>query len=235
MRSTIGLVTLLSLALLTGCAGAAGGPNGPPAPPSAPVAANTDTLAVYPSALPDAQSGTPWAATVTTNGRAPIQWSVTGELPPGFAPSPNGPPQNNIMGVCNESGTYTFTIHATDETGATGETTYTIAVGSPVTTCAPLLVTSPAANLSLPDGTVGQFYSQTTTVSGGTAPYTFGALYLPQGLSLTRLTADTLALSGTPRLGGNDQLLVDITDASGNSLTASYFHNSAPPSNDGTD
>lgn len=66
----------------------------------------------------------------------------------------------------------------------------------------------------LPDGGVGQVYSQTLTATSGFPPYTFrisqGAL--PPGLSL----AAGGAISGTPSFAGNFTFTIEVADARGN-------------------
>jgi Putative Ig domain len=72
----------------------------------------------------------------------------------------------------------------------------------------------PALNVSnpaLPKGTVGQAYSATIAVTGGTKPYTFTAeTALPPGLSLNSKTG---AISGMPTQAGKYTFLVKITDS----------------------
>lgn len=85
------------------------------------------------------------------------------------------------------------------------------AVGAPT-------ITLPA---SLPDGAAGQAYSQTLTVTGGTAPYTFS---VTTGSLPTWLTLDgsTGALSGTPTSTGTFGFTVTVKD--GQQFTASQAY-----------
>src|SRR5207249_2854933 len=80
-----------------------------------------------------------------------------------------------------------------------------------VTVKAPAFVFSPP---SLPDAQVAVPYSDTLTVSGGTAPYknfavTTGAL--PAGLSLDPSSG---TVSGTPTAGGTFPITISATDSS---------------------
>jgi hypothetical protein len=66
---------------------------------------------------------------------------------------------------------------------------------------------------TLPQASMGVFYSRTITGSGGTAPYTFGvtAGSLPPGLTLL----PTGLLSGTPTSSGSSSFTIRGTDAEG--------------------
>ncbi len=78
----------------------------------------------------------------------------------------------------------------------------------PITSC-PSVTIEP---YSLPDGEVGEAYSQALTATGGSAPYTFGPLGdLPPGLSLSA----NGVLSGAPTLDGNYNFRVVVEDANG--------------------
>jgi len=80
--------------------------------------------------------------------------------------------------------------------------------------------TTPAiTTTSLPNGTIGQAYSQTLGAVGGTTPYTWGITggALPNGLSLN---ASTGVVSGTPTVGGNYSITVQVTDSASPAGTA---------------
>ena len=73
---------------------------------------------------------------------------------------------------------------------------------------------------TLPNGSVGTFYSQTFQVSGGTGPYSwttsstfagpFAGQPLPAGLAMG---ADTGVLSGTPSAAGGTEFVVRVVDS----------------------
>ncbi len=68
-----------------------------------------------PSPLVDAMASTPYAATFTASGDAPITWSVTGgSLPHGLTLHPTGV----YTGTPATAGTYTFTVTATNPAGS---------------------------------------------------------------------------------------------------------------------
>jgi hypothetical protein len=72
----------------------------------------------------------------------------------------------------------------------------------------------------LPVGTAGAAYSASLNAQGGALPYTWsvapGAGTLPIGLSLS----SDGTINGTPVAGGSYPVMVDVTDAVGNSATA---------------
>ncbi|MFN4328844.1 MAG: Ig domain-containing protein [Limnobacter sp.] len=81
--------------------------------------------------------------------------------------------------------------------------------------------TTPAALVvsgNLPSGVVGQPYSGSLSVNGGTAPYNYSATSLPPGLSIAPSTG---VISGTPTLEGvyNTQVTVKDNAAPVNSMT----------------
>jgi len=59
-------------------------------------------------------------------------------------------------------------------------------------------------------GTPGAAFNQSSTISGGTAPYTLGADTLPVGLTAS-LSGDTLSIDGTYATGSGS---VTVTDSS---------------------
>jgi hypothetical protein len=79
---------------------------------------------------------------------------------------------------------------------------------------------APAASLniaaSLPSGAVGTNYNAALSVTGGTAPYTFGVVsgQLPNGVSLTK---ESGAISGNPTSAGTFNFVVSALDSKGNS------------------
>jgi len=69
---------------------------------------------------------------------------------------------------------------------------------------------------SLPAGTVGSGYSQSVTVSGGTAPYSWdvASATTVNGISISA-SGSTLTVSGTPTAAGSVTIPYTITDSSG--------------------
>ena len=101
------------------------------------------------------------------------------------------------------SGVDSFTYTATNASGTSAPATVSITVNSPTLAITPT---------TLPNGTQGTAYSQTLSVSGGTAPYTFSISSgsLPAGLSLNTGTG---VISGNPSANGTFPVTVTATDA----------------------
>ncbi|WP_341210629.1 putative Ig domain-containing protein [Sphingomonas paucimobilis] len=138
-----------------------------------------------------------------TGGTAPYSYAVTaGALPTGVTLSSNG----MLAGTPTQSGSFTFSITATDS--STGSGPYRATRSYTLSIAAPALALDPAA---LANATVGAAYSQAVTATGGTAPYSYAvtAGALPAGIGL----ATNGALSGTPTAGGSYSFTITATDA----------------------
>jgi hypothetical protein len=163
-------------------------------------------ITLAPATLPNGTIGTPYNQTVTASGgMAPYTYSISsGALPPGLGPI--NPATGNIAGTPTTAGTFNFTVTAVDANGCPGSRAYTIVIAA--AGCPPITL-NPA---TLPSGTVGVFYNQVVTATGGTAPYTYSvsAGMLPPGLSLNPATG---AITGTPTTGGLFTFTISAVDA----------------------
>lgn len=154
-------------------------------------------ITVNPASLPNGVIGTPYNQTMSaSDGTAPYTYAVTsGTLPAGL---------NLAAGVISGTPTSTaaasFTITATDTHGCTGARAFT------VTPVCPVITVNPA---SLPNPAIRTAYTQTLSVTGGTAPHTFALTSgaLPTGLTLT---GDTI--SGTPTVAASSTFTITATD-----------------------
>lgn len=158
-------------------------------------------IVVSPPSVPAATVGQPYDQSIAASGgTGPYAYAVTGgALPAGLLLDPG---DGRLHGTPRASGSFTYTVTATDDRGYPGSRTYTLTVAAPTITVSPA---------SLAGATVGAAYSQSITASGGTSPYTFAvtAGALPAGLTLA---ADG-TLAGTPTAGGTFNLTVTATDS----------------------
>jgi hypothetical protein len=168
------------------------------------------TITVNPSSLPSTFGGVDYNQTLTaTGGTAPYSFAVTsGSLPGGLSLASSG----ELTGTPNTSGSFNFTITATDVNGCTGSRSYTLIVN-----ICPTITVNPA---SLPSGLVGASYSQTVVATGGVTPYIYSVSSgtLPPGLTL----ASNGSLSGTPTTGGAYSFTVKAADVNGCAATRAY-------------
>lgn len=135
----------------------------------------------------------------------------TGTLPNGLSLTTNG----ILSGIPTLAGNYSFTIRATDSTGAYGDRPYTLQINEDLGTITP-------ANIPNTAWTVNWPYPSTTfsITSGGTAPFVWSLVgTVPTGLAIN---ANTGVLSGTPTSTGSYSFVIKATDAAGDtSQTAS--------------
>jgi large repetitive protein len=174
------------------------------------VAGGCPPITLSPPTLPNATATVAYSQTITASGgTAPYTYAVTaGSLPAGLGLNSS---TGLLSGTPTATGSFPFTITATDATGGagslgcSGNQPYTLTIGCPAITLSPL---------SLPNGTVSTAYSQQITASGGTAPYTYAVTSgsLPPGLVLN---ASTGLLSGTPTTAGTFPFTVTATDTTG--------------------
>jgi hypothetical protein len=151
-----------------------------------------------------ATAGVAYAATLTqTGGVGATTFAVTGgALPAGVTLSPSG----LLSGSPLVTGTFGFTVTATDANACTGTQGYSLTV------LCPTIAVSPA---SLAGGTAGVAYAPTAfTQTGGvgTVTWSLATGALPGGMTLDPATG---ILSGTPLQTGTFPITVRATDANG--------------------
>jgi len=177
-------------------------------------AANNGTLEGGVCVLPSGQTSAPnnYSATIAVSKAGAVGPTVTfaltaGSLPPGLTMPAQGGSGTVISGNPTQTGTFTFTVKATD-----GSRTATLAYQITITTQGPpdqLLCNSAGDFLIggvcvLPDAITGRSYAGQLTTShsvGGTLSLFAGSL--PAGLSLPgTFTGSSATISGTPAAPG---------------------------------
>ena len=178
------------------------------------------TFVFSPSAgtLPAATEGTAYTQSVTaTGGTGPYTYVVTtGTLPAGLSLDPD---TGAITGTPTAAGPYNFTVTATDSASPanTGTAAYSLTVNAP----ASAFVFSPSAG-TLPVATQGTSYSETVSVTGGTAPYTYSLTgTLPAGLIFDPGTGK---VTGTPTTAGTYSFTVTATDSASQANTGAAVY-----------
>jgi hypothetical protein len=169
------------------------------------------SITLSPSSLPSGTVGTSYSQTITASGgSAPYFYAVTsGSLPDGLVLDTT---KGTLSGTPTASGSFKFTVTATDKNSCQGTQSYTIVIACRTITLTPT---------SLPDGTVATAYTQTITASGGKSPYTFAVTSgaLPTGLTVGGATG---VISGTPTTAGTSTFTITATDADKCIGSASY-------------
>ena len=157
-----------------------------------------------PTPPPSGIVGTEYTTTLTAIGDAPITWTLeSGSLPDGLILSPAGV----ISGTPTASGTFNFTVKATN---VAGDNTKTMSIY--IEPISPLIT-----NDSLSDGTVGSTYSQTLTATGGaTVTWALDSGSLPDGLTLS----PTGIIAGIPTAQGTFVFTVKATNLVGDDTKA---------------
>jgi hypothetical protein len=150
---------------------------------------------------------------VVNGGSGPFTFSIqSGQLPGGLSLNTT---TGVVSGTPTTAGTFTFTSKVVDANGNSDTVTCTITVsGPPVNLECGVCGTNSAK--------VGSPYSATLAVSGGKASFTFSVSSgsLPAGLTLNSSTG---VVSGTPTTAGSYTVTFKVTDANGNTDTATCY------------
>ncbi len=163
---------------------------------------NCPAITVNPANLPNGTTGTNYSQTISaTGGTSPYTFTVTsGLLPTGVTFAPGGA----IGGAPTQSGTFNFTITATDANGCTGNRAYTLVIA-----CPPFAININAPAAAVAGQNFGYDVAVTnpcpdvaldTTLTTSTPPNTtFQSINAPAGWTCT-----TPAVSGTGAISCNN-------------------------------
>ncbi|HEY1496979.1 MAG TPA: putative Ig domain-containing protein [Candidatus Solibacter sp.] len=155
-------------------------------------------LTITTTSLPDGTVNTVYTASLAAAGGVkPYTWSVSG-LPDGLSATAAGA----ITGTPTAAGKFTVSVSVKDGAGTTAAQRLAL-------TIAPAAIT--INSTVLPSGTVGTAYSATLGATGGVPPFTFSAVGLPAGLTIS--AAGTI--SGTPAAAGNFSITATVKDSAG--------------------
>jgi len=174
------------------------------------IGATVPAVTVTTSGLPAGNVGEVYSASLSaTGGTGTYTWTLaagSGPLPAGLGLLTSG----TISGTPTAVGTSVFTVQA-ESGGKTGTKSLSITIDAAL----PAVVIS---TTSLPDATVGAFYSQQLAATGGTGNFTWSlaAGSLPGGIALS----STGALTGTPAAAGTYNFTVRAVSGSQNATQA---------------
>ncbi|MEW6130392.1 MAG: putative Ig domain-containing protein [Acidobacteriota bacterium] len=175
-------------------------------------------LTITTKELPRGSVGTSYSQQLgASGGQTPYTWTIqSGSLPEGLTLTQTG----NLQGTPERAGTSSFTLKLTDATSATTTTTLSLVI-NPAT----LLLT--IQTVALPDGVVGETYSQTLIAAGGSSPYRWALKSgeLPNGLTLS---ANGI-ISGTPTSSGEKSFEIEAIDQSGQRAIKQFEIDVDPP------
>jgi hypothetical protein len=170
---------------------------------SAPTQAPTITpLAISSTTLPAAVKDIPYGTLIeAAGGAAPYTWSLVtpGALPSGLNLSSSGVISGTPSG--STSGTFNFVVQVRDAQGTTLQKSLAITYTAPAQV--PPAATAPTVSTTtLPTGRENVSYITVVAASGGTPPYTWTAVGLPAGLTMTSTGAPSdssrRSASGSP-------------------------------------
>ncbi|MCX6612615.1 MAG: putative Ig domain-containing protein, partial [Acidobacteria bacterium] len=165
---------------------------------------NSNGLQILTASLPQGQVGLGYDATLSATGGSPSYiWDLapgSGFLPNGLTITSNG----RILGTPNAAGDFSFIVRVRDSNGngVAALSNYTLRINSSVLSI---------GTTTLPNGSLGAFYSQALSVTGGVQPFSISVISgsLPPGLSLT----SSGVITGTPTAIGTSNFSIRVSDA----------------------
>ena len=176
---------------------------------------SVSAIAITPSSLPAAITGSYYAQTLSASGgNAPYTFAVTanssGLTAIGLSLSSSSTTTASLSGTAPSSavtGPVTFTVKVTDATSATATQQYTINVYAPLAL--------PAASSTVPGSAIyGQGYSGGITVTGGSGSFSWSVSGLPTAGFTSIANGYTFSISATaaPSTSQTVSFMVTVTD-----------------------
>ena len=162
-----------------------------------------DPLRIKTEALTWGTVETSYSQTVKAlGGAAPYNWSIiSGALPEGLTLNKS---TGEISGIPSIFGTFDFAIQVTDANTTIASKSLSISIYDKIR----------ITPTSLPDGTVGVYYSQPLTVTGGKTPYTFWFEYPSEGPGVAfSPNGDNVQVIGIPSKAGTFNLTIWVRDS----------------------
>jgi len=163
---------------------------------------------------------TPYSASLAaTGGTTPYNWAITscsGSCNTGLGFNSAGV----LFGTPANAGTSTFTFAVTDAKGQTASAALNITIAAASTTTPTTATPLAISSSTLPSGVVSTAYSTSLAATGGTTPYTW-TITSCSGTCTTGLSLSQAGvLSGTPASSGASTYTVGVTDATGQTASA---------------
>jgi hypothetical protein len=182
----------------------------------------TSSLAITNSALPTADAGVLYTASLSAiGGTAPYQWNLaSGILPSGIQLQTSS---GVIGGKSALPGSYPFSVQVTDAAGHNATAAFSLTV-----TVAPVATALAITNSALPAADVSLSYTASLSAIGGVRPYQWNLVsgILPSGIQLQTSSG---VIGGKSALPGSYPFSVQVTDAAGHSATAAFSLTVAVP------
>jgi large repetitive protein len=169
--------------------------------------------------LPGGTTGTAYSQTASASGgTAPYSYSVSaGALPTGLSLDSS---TGAIFGTPTASGSFSFTLTATDANGAAGSASYMLAVAPAVSN----FLFTPASGSTLAEAMVAEDYSQPVSAQGGKGTLTYSLVSgeLPAGMVLNVSTGELTGPLAVDAVVKDYALTIGVRDSNGASGSASY-------------
>ncbi|MEE9294903.1 MAG: Ig domain-containing protein [Phycisphaerae bacterium] len=164
-------------------------------------------LVIATDSLPNELVDESYRAELTTDDNVSATWRiVSGSLPPGLSLNAQ---TGVVAGTALTAGTFEFMVEAQENAlvSRRGRKGFSITI-----------IERLQVNPNLEFARIDEPYSDSFTVSGGIAPYTFELIGLPGGLDIDEMTG---TVSGTPRVANEGlQIEVTVTDSGDPQQTA---------------